>query len=206
MMNILAYAREDGWAYVDTGKGIFLVRPPYARSAMAKADDHAVEKAVSTHGFTALGKEFSDWKAITEFLNSGVVQYRNERGHPIPEAGEAGRQLLEFAPPDVLSRFLDRIEMEWLPAQEWENAQDLLLAMLQLPAVKSAPALYEKSTSLLTRCMKLQSEAAKRREALIEPQVPDRRFGLVYEHYDPDALTKYKDRITERTGSLMVRV
>jgi hypothetical protein len=205
MIELLAYTTEDGWAYVRTDRGIFLVRPPYARSAMTQGNEYAVEKAITMHGFIGSKEEFDDWRAVTAFLNDQVVAYRNAQAQIIPQPGDAGKELLEFAPPEVLQRFLERLRDEWLSVGRWQEAQDLLLPILGLPTVTHDEALTRVSRDLLEQSMRLQRQSDKRHQELASLDIPDDRFSLVNNRYNRVELNKYKE-ITEQHRPLMVAV
>ena len=163
MLELLAIAEEEGWAYVRQQGHIYLVRPPYVKSALRLVDEDVVEKAVGIHGFTALRRPFGDWRELISFLNQQIVDTRKARGKELAESGLGGR-LLKFAPPEVLSRFLDRIKKELLPNKEWEHAEKLLLAMLVLPTVCSDQKLLKRVADLLRKTSKARerTEEAKR--------------------------------------------
>ena len=64
-----------------------------------------VEKGVTRHGFSACERGFADWRELVDFLNEEVRKSREARGEQIVREG-LGAQMMQFAPVDVLDRFL----------------------------------------------------------------------------------------------------
>lgn len=135
MLEIAAYLPEEGWAYVRDGETLRLVGPPFASAARATVPESTLLPAVTKFGFRVANglAPFANWDDVIAFLDAEVVRSRQERGLP-PIKDDAAEQLLQYAPPDVLQKFLHRIETELIPNGKWEHAARLLRAMRNLPA------------------------------------------------------------------------
>jgi len=160
MLELLAVAPEDGWAFVRVKGTTCLVRPPYAKSNVIQADDAAVETALFKHGFVSpSGKRtFVDWAALVAFLNQQVLQSRADAGQPLPELG-AGKELLMIAPREVLDSFLDRVENELLPEHQLDHASNLLTAMLRAPAARTNTQICDRVSVLLGKVQESRAAA-----------------------------------------------
>lgn len=168
MLELLALAAEDGWAYVRHNENVQLVRPPYSRNSSTTVSPDCVATAVARFGFAIPPVEqrrFPDWQALIAFLNAEVVHARSDRGQPLP-AGDVGQELLAFAPPETLRQFLDRVESELLPANRLEHAASLLGNMLKLPVVRCDDGLYNRATDLFQRVFDRQSQRTRERQGL----------------------------------------
>jgi hypothetical protein len=201
MLEILALAREDGWAFVRDGRRIRLLRPPYTGSSSADVSEATVATATARHGFVAPGPDrqrFADWPALVGFLKSEVVAARKARGLAAP-ADEVGEQLLEYAPEATFRSFLDRIDRELLPAKAWDHAEKLLLRMLALPAFRENDDLCARAVALLERTSQGRKQAqadwgdltAAADEALVVCLRASRRYG-------PDWIERHAVAIQQR--------
>jgi hypothetical protein len=170
MLELLAVAQEDGWAFVRVMDVTCLVRPPYKKSNVLGVDDAAVETALAKHGFVAPidDRTFGDWAALVARLNQQVLQSRSAAGRPVPELG-AGEELLEVAPREVLAGFLDRVECELLPEHRLDHAANLLTAMLKLPAVRKDANLCERISVLLGKLQESRAATETFRREVSRP-------------------------------------
>jgi hypothetical protein len=107
MLELLAYAPEDGWAFVKTPEGIVLQRPPYRSTTMRRQlDDSAVKHAVCHEGFTEPPQDrMQDWAGLIQFLHQRIHESRRDHGQVLPEDG-LGEQILQYAPSNVIDAFL----------------------------------------------------------------------------------------------------
>jgi len=153
MLEILALAPEDGWAFVRDGRRIRLLRPPYTGGATADASAVTAATATARYGFALPRPDrqrFADWAALIGFLRSEMTASRKARGLVLP-GDEVAEQLLQYAPATTLRDFLDRIDRELLPARAWDHAEKLLLKMLALPTFRENAELCVRAVALLER-------------------------------------------------------
>lgn len=199
MLELLALAPADGWAFVRSDGRIRLVRPPYDQTTSSTVTERVVETAVLKQGFNRLGetKNFDSWQELIGFLNGTIREERSPEGL---EVGIGGR-MLEYAPLDVLSGFLDRVERELLPSHKWEAAQSVLTAMLELPRVRQDATLCTRATDLLIAAIQ---EAARARQLLhrLASDVAsfDSDFPRASRRYGPEKVASYAAEIAQRCG------
>ncbi|MCY2990110.1 MAG: hypothetical protein NTY19_19885 [Planctomycetota bacterium] len=203
MLKLLAVAPEDGWAFVRTGESIWLVRPPYSRSNTSPVSERVLEKGVTRHGFSACERGFADWRELVEFLNEEVRKSREARGEQIVREG-LGAQLLQFAPDDVLGRFLSRVETELLPAGSWEPAERLLIDMLRLPQVRQNPGILARVSDLLGRTVKARKDSEARGQNLFEDDDIVAQCPALKQRYNSDALVEFNRRVCRKGSVLLV--
>ncbi len=178
MIDLLATAPEDGWAFVRRNGKIQLVRPPYQRWSLVDVDESVVERAVKDHGFTAQEENvsFSGWDQLIAHLKRQIVATRRAQGRHRPQTA-AIRGLIHKAPRKVLSQYLEKVESELLPDYEWQSALDLLTEMLTVEVVKEDEKLYQKTVELLRRAQGAASAEEARKYGLIDEEA---RFKEIY--------------------------
>lgn len=167
MLQLLAIAPEDGVAVVRHGDRLLLVRPPYSQWALSQIEEADLERALHLQGFRADDRLLADWDSLIAHLREEIVAAHEAKGEGEPESEEI-RELIHFAPPYILSSYLDRIERELLPDHEWAPAFDLLTYMLGVENVKTDPALYERTLCLLEDCRNAMEH--RRRSLSISPK------------------------------------
>jgi hypothetical protein len=118
VLKLLASAPGDGWAFVERGQEILLVRPPYQQWALTRVPAGVVEKAVQHHGFAAQDETFPDWEALVAHLKNRFLAVRRQQGSVVPDVEEV-QSLLHAAPASLLADYLDKVESELLP-EEWK--------------------------------------------------------------------------------------
>ena len=204
MLELLAIASEDGWAFVRTEGDIVLARPPYSASNSSSVSEASVEKAVVHHGFSASEREFPNWRELIEFLNQQVRETRDARGEEIQREG-LGAQMMEFASRDILENFLSRVETELLPSASWEPAERLLIDMLQLPQIQQNKQLLSRATNLLKLTVKARRKSQTRREDLLKEEngILD-RCPVLQGRYDLEELEDYNNRMAQRGHVLLI--
>lgn len=203
MLELLALAPEDGWAFVRTGESIWLVRPPYSRSDYCPVSEHALEKGVTRHGFSACERGFADWRELVDFLNEEVRKSREARGEQIVREG-LGAQMMQFAPVDVLDRFLGRVETELLPSGSWEPAERLLIDMLRLPQVHQNPRLLARVSDLLGRTVTARKDSEARRQGIFEGDDILGQCPALGQRYNSDELAEFNRRVCRKGSVLLV--
>ncbi|MBN2207944.1 MAG: hypothetical protein JW759_01420 [Candidatus Coatesbacteria bacterium] len=198
MLELLAIAAEDGWAYVRNETGIYLVRPPYAKSTRQFTDMHTVDKAVVGYGFTGMRKEFPGWEELIAFLREQIDASLKARGMELARSG-LGEEMLRLAPPDVLARFLDRVENELLPQHEWDHAENLLLAVLKLPVIGADAELYRRTIDLLDANRDKRKKARQARRMLETGGLDLGRIArLTVRRYPEEWVVAYTQQFEER--------
>ena len=107
ILNLIAIAKEDGWAFVRTGNGLIVIRPPYHASDKIEATEEMVEQGISHHGFAHAEKTFPDWRTLIHY----VKQCQAETWKKQEESSSDGKRierLFHEMPVERLTEFLDR--------------------------------------------------------------------------------------------------
>ena len=206
MLELLAVAPEDGWAFVRENDATCLVRPPYAKSNVRKVDDAAVETALSKHGFVVPNRDrtFGDWATLVACLNRQVLQSRATAGRPVPELG-AGEAILGVAPIDVLSGFLDRVENELLPTHQLDHADNVLTAMLKVPAARNNAELCERISVLLWKVRESRSVAEAFRREVARPSNFDLKYPMIARSFGRDRVMELADKVASMGQVFAIR-
>lgn len=177
----VAFAPEDGWAFVRSGDDLFLIRPPYGRPAVV--DDHVLARAVAGKGFVAEPQDFPDWASLLADLQQRLIAAREAKGKRAADREEVFG-LLDYAPKTILAGYLDRIESELIPGREWEPALELLRRLLRLPAVQEDAGLRDRALDVLDRCQNAALGTERERLALLDSdQALKRDFPHVAKRY-----------------------
>jgi hypothetical protein len=148
MLEILALAPDDGWAFVNQDGRVFLVRPPYAHAQATQVTAAVVDRAVAAYGFQAEARSFDTWEKLVEYLSREIVNAAAGR----PRMDDAGRRLLRHASRETVVRFLDRVAGELLPQREWSAAAATLEALLDHDLVIADQELRRRAIELLRAC------------------------------------------------------
>lgn len=191
MIQLLAIAPEDGWAFVRSEGRILLLRPPYGKRRHPSVEEGTVARAVAVEGFEAADQVFPDWLALFTFLEERFLAGRK----PLPAAlaPESVERILRHAPGSALEKLLNRIEHEFLPGQHWDAAGELLARFLAVnaPAVDS---LRPRAAELLVRCQQARSANGQRWRRLTgAAQTP-----LTTAKYGLEPVRAHAERIRQR--------
>jgi hypothetical protein len=164
MLRILAAAYEDGWAFVEDGERVVLVRPPYRAFVPVEVSGDSVQTAVTRHGFAAQDLEVADFPALYAMLDDKRVALARAEGRPSLSDRELKERLVRSAPRDILENYLDRVEREQLARGEIDKALDVL-GIMSLPGVRNIDdALRGRVAGLIEKCR----EALAFRRKLVE--------------------------------------
>ncbi|MFS8070913.1 MAG: hypothetical protein ACMG6S_31485 [Byssovorax sp.] len=102
MVQLIAHAPEDGWAYAREGDSILLLRPPYQGNRLVVGLED-VERAVTVHGYLARDLRFKTERDLIQHLRDEVV-----RSWPVQGAPEELREdLLVLAETEEIDLYLD---------------------------------------------------------------------------------------------------
>ncbi|MEO5349661.1 MAG: hypothetical protein H7836_08455 [Magnetococcus sp. YQC-3] len=152
MLELVAMAAEDGWAFVRTQDGLCVARPPYQGWSKEMATEEMLEQAICQHGFREAGGQFPDWSALIRHLKEAQVATWQATGDD-PFTGQEIEELVHELSAEELEReFLDRVEQELLPAARWEAAERLLTKLLGMRVVRQSDPLNDRTCALLRQC------------------------------------------------------
>lgn len=177
-LKVEALSPAEGIGIIRIGQTLRLIRPPYLSRDAPVLTEESLQDAILRHGFSASEERFENWEDAITFLNQQAVAVRRSLGKEIPDS-IPGRDILDVAPPEVLSSFLDRVETEIIPQRLFDRAEDILLALLASSAWTRHPEVSSRAARLLQR----NKEARKQSEAGIsELANRDVRFPSLEKH------------------------
>ncbi len=170
MIAVLALDRSDGWVFARDGEQILLLRPPYRLSEAHVVSETVVARSVTHHGYVACDRVLATWAEVVAFARGEVARQRAAEGRPLPEEG-VGRAFLRNAPASTVERFLERIQRELVPREDFDMAAKILQAIqIESPRV-------QESTDLARRTAVLLEEVLRKREERLERHIrEDDRF------------------------------
>jgi hypothetical protein len=202
MLRLLALAPEDGWAFIEDGESLLVVRPPYADWSRSVTRRENLATAIQQHGFLPEDRSFPDWAFLIDHLKKKIIETRRTRGDEEPTA-ESIRKLFHFAPRYILAEYLDRIESELLPGREWNAAATILTEMLRVETVRTDAALFERTLDLLDQCREERARHAASRRSLVDQGLNLGRFERSWESWG-EPLAQYIEQVSTRRQPLMV--
>ncbi len=167
MLDLLAVAYEDGYAFVRDRNSIYAIRPPYISRNKRPVSMSIVERAIAAHGFSPEDMRFNDWAALIDHLKTRFIEKRAESGQDKPDARQIKR-LVQRAPQRIVLQYLENIESELIPNREWRAAIGLLTNLLRNKIVQENMEFLNRCADLLERCQNARDREEKERLDLID--------------------------------------
>ncbi|SPF39518.1 hypothetical protein SBA4_2350005 [Candidatus Sulfopaludibacter sp. SbA4] len=196
MLELLAIAREDGWAFIKKDGQLILLKPPYRDSNLVRVCEDIIEKAVSLHGFEPIHESYPGWGPLVDFLRAELAKVRQSKLGILDDA-ELKFELLRDAPREILEYYLHRTESELIPNGEWNAALDVLTLLMRVDIVRQDANLCQHAIALLQKCNAgLAANGRNRAELTAEGVV--RLFPGVAQKYPVASVMEYMRNVAER--------
>lgn len=193
-LKLEALSPAEGIGIVRKGQTLRLIRPPYVSHDAPVLTEESLQNAILRHGFSASQEQFVSWEDVITFLNQQVVAVRRSLGKEIPDS-IPGSDILDVAPLEVLSSFLDRVETDLIPQRLFDHAENFLLALLASSAQTRYPGVGSRAAKLLQR----NKDARKQVEAWISEQANrDVRFPSLEKHGELELSARLAELIRTR--------
>jgi len=164
-IKIIAIAPNDGWAFIIKEYKIFLLHPPYISSNQIEVSEKDVGTAIHLHGFEECNFDFNSLHEVIEFLKTKYIESMKKQGIGLPSS-EQLRELLKYAPDDVLLQYLKRAEEELIPEGKLDAAESIALELLKLDKVKDNLEMHDMAADILDKCNQ------KKFDVVIKPKKP----------------------------------
>jgi len=189
-ISIEAYSPADGSAIVRKDGHLQLLRPPYklgneVNTSKLPDEERVIEEAVLRHDFYVSDRFFDDWNAVFAFLRKELLEYRVKRGHPVPESIN-GIEILNAMPERTLQKFLDKVNSEQIPHQQYEQARNFLLNLLDSNAIRDYEGLETQARQLLEQI----DIAEKKNNLQIAPEI-EKNLQESVEHLSQSAQIQF---------------
>lgn len=130
MIKLLAFLPLDGSAIIERESILFFICPPFEKQNLLRIEKKVLDKAILRHDFCVADKCFKTWDALISFLDAKVHEARLQQGQNLSEMN-LGREIIDCAPPEILNRYLDKIEHELVPFHQFEQAEAVIYTMLE---------------------------------------------------------------------------
>lgn len=171
MLLLQALAPTEGIGIVRVDESLRLVRPPYLRSDSPVISLEALQDALLRCGFCVPDRvEFETWEGLIGYLREQIVACRRALGTEIP-ASIAGVDILDMAPPELISSHLDRLENTLIPGRMFEEAESFLLALLESGVPDRDRAIARRAAKLLRQNKEARERAATAISGLGRPDL-----------------------------------
>ena len=109
MIKLFAFLPLDGSAIIERESILFFICPPFEKQNLLRIEKKVLDKAILRHDFCVADKCFKTWDALISFLDAKVHEARLQQGQNLSEMN-LGREIIDCAPPEILNRYLDKIE------------------------------------------------------------------------------------------------
>ena len=156
-IKIIAIAPNDGWAFIIKEDKIFLLHPPYVSSNQLEVSEEDVETAIHLHGFEECNFDFNSLHEVIEFLKTKYIESMKNQGIGL-QSSEQLRELLKYAPDDVLLQYLKRAEEELIPEGKLDAAESIALELLKLDQVKEDREMLDMAADIIDKCSQKKSD------------------------------------------------
>lgn len=145
----LVAAAADGWAFVEDGRGLWLVRPPFRQSDRSLASAAELQRALFDEDFAAEPEPglFDGWGAVCQMLQQRIAQQATDQQKA--DAAHAAERLLAHASAAQAAKHLSVLEQR-IKRRELRGVDVALLALLAAPAVCTSPELVGRVQTLLS--------------------------------------------------------
>lgn len=196
-MELHALSPIDGWAFVKEGERLWHLRPPYLRLNLRLAVEAELDSAVELHWYTRIEPPhvFSEWADLIAFLHDQVSETRavseDDGGEPPLGAGE---RALRVATPEILERFLNRIEHELLAYDQLPHAWRLLMAVMDTETLREDPDLRRRAEGVL----RLLVSEERDREASMGGEELLASFPMISSEHGKAALIQFAKGASDR--------
>ncbi len=203
-IKVIAIAPNDGWAFIIQEDKIFLLRPPYVASNQIEVSEKDVENALHLHGFEECNLDFNSLREVVEFLKNKYIESMKNQGTGLPSS-EQLRELLKYAPDDVLLQYLKRAEEELIPEGKLNAAESIALELMKLDNVKENHEMYKMAMGVLEKSKRQKREMEELAIAKIEENQRKTwkdRFPNAMGKYSVEFMINYRKSICRR-GQLL---
>lgn len=130
MIKLLAFLPLDGSAIIEREDVLFFVYPPFEKQNLQPIERKVLDKAILRYDFCAANECFETWDLLISFLDAKVHEARLQQGQNLSEIN-LGREIIDCAPPEILNRYLDKVEHELIPFLQLEQAEAVIYTMLE---------------------------------------------------------------------------
>lgn len=203
-IKVIAIAPNDGWAFIVQEDKIFLLRPPYVASNQIEVTERDVENAMHLHGFEECNFDFNSLPEVIEFLKNEYIESMKNQGTGLPSS-EQLRELLKYAPDDVLLRYLEKAENELIPEGKLNAAESIALELMKLDKVRENREMHDMAADILEKCNQKKREMEELAITKIEENQRatwEKRFPNAMDKYSVESIIRYKNIICGR-GQLL---
>lgn len=167
MVKLLAIDKREGWAFVEDGGRLVLIRPPYHPHEQRVTSRAILARAIQDGDFEPHERGFDDWASLRQFVKSEVLDHAKQRGRSLD--ADIGDELIAVAPRIFIERLVDTIERDLFPANEWAVAQAVLESiLLRSRLMKTIPELYDRVRTLLLSVREKQKAFKERQKRRLE--------------------------------------
>lgn len=197
-VELIAIDREDGRGIIKENEKYFIVRPPFRSKDKIEIFEKDVERALFQHGFESIECESQSIADVVSFLRKEYIRFHKRQDQELPKPEEL-KKLLEFAPDDLLFKYITRVREDFLLKKKYGIAETLALELLETEKVRSRPDLISEVLQILKECKEYKEQ--KRMNAVASPPDLNIRFPEAAERYSSQAMQK-KMNETKSRGTL----
>lgn len=159
-IEILAYAKNDGWAFFLEENKLFLIRPPYIDTNLIKVQYNDLEKAVNMLGFERCNIKHGSISEVVKFLKKSYIDSMKSKKLLLSSSGEL-RKLLNYANENILAKYFEKIENELMSKGEFNVALTMAIDLMKLEKVRENNTLLDSAIKIIQECEYRKKELEK---------------------------------------------
>lgn len=162
---------EDAAGIAEIEGRLRLVRPPYQLSSSPELRPSDMDDAVQRGVMRNASLLFPNYVELISFLRNEHRNWAQSKGLPLDGAVEAG-EFISGVGPAVICDVLDRVDSELIPAGLFEQAEALLLAIVQSKNVDQS--IKDRAAAMVGRAYSLRKAKGRRGAVQIDRRIRDR--------------------------------
>jgi hypothetical protein len=182
------------------GGRLRLVQPPFTLASSAELGDADLSDAIQRCGYELATREFASYRDLVAFLRHAHEDWANKMGFPLGGSVSAVEFISEIDAA-IARDVLNRIDNDLISAGLYDQAQELLLAIIQSRDLKEVQDVQERAVSLLARC----HEHRGPERASLKSRVTDKRFHTLQDDETKCKVQEIKHKIQERHCVLAIQ-
>ncbi len=187
-VELIAIDKADGRGIISENDKYYIVRPPYRAKDKIGIREKDVERAFFQHGFESIERAPMSIADVVFFLKNEYIDFHKQQEKDLPSPEELTR-LLEYAPDDLLQKYIVRVREDYLLKNKHDIAEKLALELMGTEKVSLNPKFIHDVSQILNECR----EHRERKSAIIFSDVNlDQRFPRAAKRYTLQSLLEKK--------------
>jgi hypothetical protein len=174
-----------------------LVRPPFTLGSSAELSDADIEEALNRN-YESANREFTSYRDLVAFVRQTHEEWAAKMGLPLG-GNVSAAEFISNVDVTIVRDVLQRIQTDLMPAGLYEQAEELLLAIIGSKDLKEQEDVQQHARSLLNQCI------THRHPVKASRKFADKRFKTLQDDKSKCKVQQIKEKIRERHCILETR-